>query len=89
MPNGIWPPTVIGADVTYLVNYFRSLSGPCLLDGFYASADANGDCMVIGSDVTRLVNYFRGLTDISWCPDWPTTWPPVPDDAPPGWPNCD
>ncbi|MCP4580950.1 MAG: hypothetical protein GY839_04990 [candidate division Zixibacteria bacterium] len=92
MPVGIWPPSVIGADVTYLVNYFRAMNGPCLLDSFYASADANGDCLIIGSDVTKLVTYFRGLTSISWCPDYPPCWP-TPDDLPAeeplGWPNCE
>jgi hypothetical protein len=92
MPNGIWPPAVIGADVTYLVNYFRAISGPCLLDDFYCSADVNGDCLVIGSDVTRLVNYFRGLSDIVWCPDYEPCWPTpddLPADMPSGWPNCE
>jgi hypothetical protein len=94
MTNGAWPPTVIGSDVTYLVNYFRSLpsSQACLLDGFWCSADANGDCNIIGSDVTKLVNYFRGLTDIEYCIDYEPTWP-TPDDLPieppPGWPNCE
>ncbi|MCP4580430.1 MAG: hypothetical protein GY839_02350 [candidate division Zixibacteria bacterium] len=92
MPNGIWPPTVIGADVTYLVNYFRALNGSCLLDGFYASADANGDCLVIGSDVTKLVTYFRGLTSLGYCPDYEPAWSApddLPPDAPSGWPNCE
>ncbi|MCP4581138.1 MAG: hypothetical protein GY839_05935 [candidate division Zixibacteria bacterium] len=92
MPNGIWPPSVIGADVTYLVNYFRGISVSCLLDGFYASGDANGDCMVIGSDVTKLVTYFRGLTSINNCADYPPLWPTpedLPPSAPPGWPNCE
>ncbi|MCP4583429.1 MAG: HYR domain-containing protein [candidate division Zixibacteria bacterium] len=92
MPNAIWPPTVIGADVTYLVNYFRAISGPCLLDNFYAAADINGDCLVIGSDVTRLVNYFRGDAEITWCPDYEPAWPTpndLPGEAPPGWPNCE
>ncbi|MCP4581996.1 MAG: hypothetical protein GY839_10280 [candidate division Zixibacteria bacterium] len=94
MYNGQWPPTVVGGDVTYLVNYFRSLpaSQPCLLGGFWASADANGDCLIIGSDVTRLVNCFRGDAEISWCPDYAPAWP-IPDDlpveAPEGWPNCE
>ncbi|MCP4580123.1 MAG: hypothetical protein GY839_00790 [candidate division Zixibacteria bacterium] len=92
MSNGIWPPAVIGADVTYMVNYFRALSESCLLEGFYCSADINGDCLVIGSDVTRLVNYFRGDAGISWCPDYESAWP-IPDDlpidAPVGWPNCE
>ncbi|MCP4581990.1 MAG: hypothetical protein GY839_10250, partial [candidate division Zixibacteria bacterium] len=91
-PNGIWPPAVIGSDVTYLVNYFRAISGPCLLDGFFASADANGDCLVIGSDVTKLVTYFRGLTSLSYCPDYEPAWhdpSELPEEAPAGWPNCE
>ncbi|MCP4582292.1 MAG: hypothetical protein GY839_11820 [candidate division Zixibacteria bacterium] len=92
MPNGIWPPAVIGSDVTYLVNYFRSIGGPCLLDGFYASADANGDCLVIGSDVTKLVTYFRGMTSLSYCIDYEPAWhdpSELPPSAPSGWPNCE
>ncbi|MCP4581559.1 MAG: S8 family serine peptidase [candidate division Zixibacteria bacterium] len=94
MANGTWPPSSIGGDVTYLVNYFRALpsSQACLVGGFWGSADANGDCMIIGSDVTKLVNYFRGTTDIEYCPSYPPVWP-TPDDlppsAPPGWPNCE
>ncbi|MCP4582001.1 MAG: hypothetical protein GY839_10305 [candidate division Zixibacteria bacterium] len=94
MYNGAWPPSVIGGDVTFLVNYFRSLpsSQACLLGGFWASADANGDCNIIGSDVTRLVNYFRGLSDITSCPDYPAAWLTL-DDLPletlEGWPNCE
>ncbi len=94
-----WPPNVIGADVTYLVNYFRGISTPCLLDGFYASADANGDCSVIGADVTYLVQYFRGANTLKYCgddvgdeedytPEW-TTPEELPATAPAGWPNCD
>ncbi len=49
---------VIGADVTYLVQYFAG-NNPAP-DPFYAG-DANGDCSIIGSDVTYLVNYFRGI----------------------------
>ncbi|MCP4580873.1 MAG: hypothetical protein GY839_04600 [candidate division Zixibacteria bacterium] len=94
MYNGIWPPLVIGGDVTYLVNYFRAnpASQSCLLDGFWCSADANGDCMVIGSDVTRLVNYFRGLAAITYCPDCDPAWltpDDLPEEEPLGWPNCD
>jgi len=94
MYNGNWPPTVIGGDVTYLVNFFRGIeaSVPCLLYGFWASADANGDCLVIGSDVTKLVSYFRGTTTLFYCPDYEPTWPTpddLPVDAPDGWPNCD
>jgi hypothetical protein len=92
MINGQWPPKIIGADVTYLVGYFRGINGPCLVGGFYNSADANGDCNIIGSDVTRLVSYFRGLSAISHCADYPPAWL-VPGDCPPeapaGWPNCE
>jgi hypothetical protein len=92
MEVGLWPPQVISNDVTYLVNYFRGEADPCLLDGFFASADANGDCMVIGGDVIWLVNYFRGLNDLLYCPDYPSAWP-TPDDlpaeAPSSWPNCE
>jgi hypothetical protein len=92
MINGQWPPTIIGGDVTYLVGYFRGINGPCLVGGFYNSADANGDCSIIGSDVTRLVSYFRGISDIAHCEDYPPAWL-VPDDcpseAPAGWPNCE
>ncbi len=92
---GSWPPSVLGADVTYLVNYFRGLAAPCYMYNpsltspyFYASADANGDCSVIGSDVTFIVNYFRGLATITYCPNYPPNFPPVPSIAPAGWPNC-
>ncbi|MCP4582813.1 MAG: hypothetical protein GY839_14480, partial [candidate division Zixibacteria bacterium] len=99
MFNGTWPPSVIGSDVTYLVNYFRSMpsSQPCFMFNagaliappyFWASADANGDCLIIGSDVTKLVTYFRGLTTISNCSDFPPDYPPIPPVMPPGWPNC-
>ncbi|MCP4581999.1 MAG: hypothetical protein GY839_10295 [candidate division Zixibacteria bacterium] len=91
---GGWPPMAIGGDVTWLVGYFRGhLSDqPCLLDGFWASADANGDCIIIGSDLTKLVNYFRGLTSLSYCPEYPPAWPTsddLPAEAPEGWPNCE
>ena len=94
MFNGAWPPTVIGGDVTYLVNYFRSLpaSQPCLLAGFWTSADANGDCLIIGSDVTRLVLYFRGQGEIYYCPEYPPMWlssDDLPEEAPEGWPGCE
>ncbi|MCP4582964.1 MAG: hypothetical protein GY839_15250, partial [candidate division Zixibacteria bacterium] len=90
---GAWPPSVIGGDVTYMVNYFRGMitSQACLLDGFWCSADANGDCLIIGSDVTRLVNYFRGMTELGYCADYEPAWPALDDlpvDAPVGWPNC-
>ncbi|MCP4581508.1 MAG: hypothetical protein GY839_07795, partial [candidate division Zixibacteria bacterium] len=94
MYNGAWPPSVIGGDVTYLVNYFRNIpsSQPCLIDGFWSSADANGDCNIIGSDVTKLVNYFRGQGDLTYCPDSPPSWlnpDNLPIEAPEGWPNCE
>jgi plastocyanin len=94
MYNGQWPPQVIGSDVTYLVNYFRGLSSnpPCLIQGFYNSADANGDCQVIGSDVTKLVNYFRGSTTVDYCADFTPAWDSpeqLPSEMPVGWPNCE
>ncbi|MCP4584260.1 MAG: agmatine deiminase family protein [candidate division Zixibacteria bacterium] len=94
MYNGAWPPAIIGGDVTYLVNYFRGLetSPACYLDGYWASADANGDCLVIGSDVTKLVSFFRGIGSLGSCPDFESLWPTpddVPIEAPDGWPNCE
>jgi hypothetical protein len=91
---GSWPPVVIGSDVNYLVNYFRGFpsSVPCYLDGFWASADVSGDCLVLGNDVTVLVNYFRGIVSLTPCPTYPPDWPTpddLPDNEPPGWPNCD
>jgi len=90
MALGIWPPTVIGGDVTYLVGYF--IGGgqeSCLLDGFWCSADINGDCLIIGGDVTALVGYFVAGGALTFCPDYEPAWPPVPDNPPSGWPNCD
>jgi hypothetical protein len=94
MYNGVWQPAVLGADVTYLINYFRAMetSQPCLLDGFWCSADANGDCSIIGSDATRLINYLRGVGEIEYCPDYPPAWETsgdLPAEAPAGWPNCE
>jgi fibronectin type 3 domain-containing protein len=92
MINGQWPPTIIGGDVTYLVGYFRGINGPCLVGGFYNSADANADCRIIGSDVTRLVSYFRGISTIDYCADYPPMWlisEDCPTEAPAGWPNCE
>jgi len=94
MPGGTWPPAATGPDVTYLVNFFRGLptSQSCLLDGFWCSADANGDCNIIGNDVTRLVNYFRGQANLLFCPDYPPLWPTpayLPAEAPVGWPDCE
>jgi len=93
MSVGAWPPAALSGDVTYMVNFFRGIptSQSCLLDGFWCSADANGDCNVIGSDVTKLVNVFRGLTSIDYCPTYEPAWPtPVdlPPSAPLDWPNC-
>ncbi len=92
MAAGSWPPNVIGADVTYLVNYFRAIAAPCLVGGFYNSADANGDCSVIGADVTYLVQYFRGANELHFCPDYEPSWQSsgdLPAEAPDGWPNCE
>ncbi len=92
MAAGSWPPNVIGADVTYLVNYFRAIAAPCLVGGFYNSADANGDCSVIGADVTYLVQYFRGANELHYCPDYEPSWSgsgDLPAEAPDGWPNCE
>jgi hypothetical protein len=94
MQFGIWPPQILGSDVTYLVNYFMEhpSSTGCILNGYFSSADINGDCEVVGSDVTRLVQYFRGLAEISYCPGYPPIWL-NPDDLPPGppqdWPPCE
>jgi len=93
MYDETWPPSVVGGDVTYLVNYFRgsASSTSCLMDGFWASADVNGDCNVVGSDVTKLVNYFRGNESISYCADYEPLWlnpEDLPPDAPSSWPNC-
>lgn len=94
MFGGSWPPQTIGADVTYLVNFFRGLpsSHSCLLGGFWCSGDANGDCEIIGSDVTKLVNVFRGLTTICYCANYDPAWltpADLPPSAPSGWPNCE
>ncbi|MCP4581993.1 MAG: M6 family metalloprotease domain-containing protein [candidate division Zixibacteria bacterium] len=94
MYHGGWPPLAIGGDVTFMVSYFRAMpsSQPCLLDGFWCSADANGDCLILGSDVTKMVTYFRGMTSLDYCPDYESAWPTpedLPGDAPSGWPNCE
>jgi len=61
--------SVIGSDVTFLVNYLRSI-GPHPPDScyntnahawLYAAADVNGDCLVTSPDVTFLIDFFRGL----------------------------
>ncbi|MCP4582000.1 MAG: hypothetical protein GY839_10300 [candidate division Zixibacteria bacterium] len=94
MASGAWPPSVIGSDVTYLVNYFRGFPNcpPCPVDNLWQSADANGDCNILGSDVTKLVNYFRGTSNIQYCPYHSTAWPTsenLPAEQPSGWPNCE
>jgi len=94
MSAGTWPPSATGPDVTYLVNFFRGIpsSQSCLLGGFWASADANGDCNVIGSDVTKLVNVFRGIGSIGYCAEYEPAWhnpSELPPSAPSGWPGCD
>jgi len=75
MALGLWPPQVIGGDVTYLVGYFiGSGNAPCELDDFWASADISGDCQVIGGDVSALVGYLIGTNpEILFCPDYTPT----------------
>jgi hypothetical protein len=94
MYNGAWQPAVIGSDVTYLVNYFRGsrAANPCRLSGFWASADANGDCNVIGSDVTYLINFMRGGMMPAYCPVYEPAWhsgQELPAEPPDGWPGCE
>jgi len=95
MYENLWPPQVIGSDVTYLAKYFVDINNPslpCLILGFWAAADINGDCQIIGSDVTRLINYFRSIGNIEYCPDYPPLWyspGDLPEEAPEGWPNCE
>jgi hypothetical protein len=48
---------VNGADVTYLVAYFKGMNPP---PENIMSADTNGDCMISGADVTYLVRFFKG-----------------------------
>ena len=102
---GLWIPRVIGGDVTFLVNFFKGspTSVPCYMHNpsagnpyFWASADANGDCIVMGSDVIKMVGYFRGAQQISYCVDYLPCWHPAdpafdppPATAPAGWPNCE
>jgi len=92
MALGLWPPQVIGGDVSYLVGYFiGSGNAPCNLDEFWASADVSGDCTVIGGDVSALVGYLIGTNpEILYCPDYEPAWlEGVPEEQPSGWPNCD
>lgn len=70
--------SVLGGDVTFLVNYFQGSVTPpdsCMCpDNFlYHAADANGDCSVLGGDVTYLVNYFKGGSAPEFCTDCPTS----------------
>jgi hypothetical protein len=92
MYSGTWPPAILASDVTYFVTYFRGIHEACLLDGFWASADVNGDCFVNLLDCTYLVNYFKHSFDIHYCslyvPCW-LTYEDLPDDPPAGWPNCE
>jgi len=75
MSLGLWPPSVIGSDVTYMSHFFMGMyNPPCLIYGFWASADINGDCMIIGSDAVKLVRYFKGKDVISFCPAYPPLW---------------
>ena len=91
MSFNIWPPTVTGSDVVYFVNQYRGipLNQPCLFDNFWCPADIDGNCIITGEDITALVGYFKGLNTIEYCPDYEPIWPPIPDEAPPGWPGCD
>jgi photosystem II stability/assembly factor-like uncharacterized protein len=92
---GGWQPAINGgSEMTYLVNYFRGVPTcrPCYLNGFWASADVNGDCRVIGSDITRMVSYFRNILDLDYCPLYPPAWltpDDLPEEQPSGWPNCE
>lgn len=82
MAFGIWPAEVSPADVTYMTGYFRMANPSCRFENFFASADANGDCIIIGSDVTFLVQYFRGnRPEIFFCPDFPHI-PPIEETYP-------
>jgi hypothetical protein len=82
MGVGFWPPEVTAADITYMVGYFRMLNPACWFDGFYAAADANGDCQIIGSDATYLIRYFQSLGEPpTFCPDYPHI-PPIEETYP-------
>ncbi|MCD6160992.1 MAG: hypothetical protein J7K40_01075 [candidate division Zixibacteria bacterium] len=89
---GLWPPQTMGSDVIYMSHYFMGmLNQPCLIDGFWASADINGDCIIMGSDV-KLVRYFKGEDFISFCPAYFPAWltsEDIPDEPPVGWPPCE
>jgi len=74
MSVGSWPAALTGGDVSYLIGYFDMATHlpPCYFDGFYAAADANGDCIIIGGDVTYLVGYLLGyLPAPVGCPLFP------------------
>jgi hypothetical protein len=77
--------SVIGADVTYGVRYFKGLGNPppdsCFNDSvstlthwLYVAGDVNASCTFAGSDITRLVSYFKGLSALQYCRFFP---PPV------------
>jgi hypothetical protein len=93
MRNAQWQPQVIGADQTYLVAYLKGNNNGCLLDGFFATADVNGDCMVSGGDVTKYTRYFKGLDpNLLYCPNYPPAWltpSETPTTQPANWPGCD
>jgi len=93
MALGVWPPIVLGGDRTHLIGYLLMQGhAACMLDGFWASADINGDCVILGGDATALLNYIIGGGSITHCPDYEPLWPTpddLPDTAPEGWPNCD
>ncbi len=82
MAAGIWPATVDNTDITYMVEYFRKHNDGCEFEGFFASADANGDCRVNVTDVTYLVRYLAGLGGTPLhCPAFPAM-PPVQETYP-------
>ena len=82
MAAGNWPPAVDAADVTYLVHFFLGHNSSCRFDGFFASADANGDCMITGGDVAYLVYWFRGINEPpKHCPAYPPM-PPTEENYP-------
>jgi len=94
MYYGAWPPIVHSLDLNYIVEYFRvnPMAISCLIDGFWASADVNGDCLIMGTDATRFVNYFRSDASLEYCPDYTPAWltyEDLPPSAPSGWPNCE
>ncbi len=70
--------SVLGGDITYLVNYFRGGTVPpdscmCPTNFLYHAADANGDCSVIGGDVSYLISYFGGGSAPVFCSNCPNS----------------